>query len=54
MLQKDHITVNIIDLLSRRYLPPVERHRYKIKFVPVVEGDLTEDQREAALSYDAR
>ncbi|XP_078689696.1 schlafen-like protein 2 [Branchiostoma floridae x Branchiostoma belcheri] len=33
--QKDHVVTGMVDLMGR-YNPPVARHRWKIKFVPVV------------------
>lgn len=36
--QKDHIVGSLDDLLSR-YCPPVKSHRYKVKFVPVVDDE---------------
>ena len=35
-----------MDDLMQRYSPPVEPHRYKVKFIPVVDCDSTEEQRQ--------
>lgn len=40
--EKDHIVVSLDDLMSR-YIPPVEEHRYSIKFVPAVEEDVSDE-----------
>lgn len=39
--QKDHVVGDLDDLMNR-YNPPVKRHRYKVRFVPVVDQDATE------------
>ncbi|OWF47152.1 uncharacterized protein LOC110454745 [Mizuhopecten yessoensis] len=41
--QKDHVVSSLDDLMSR-YTPPVKQHRYKIRFVPVVDQDATEEE----------
>lgn len=50
--RKDHIKVELDDVMAS-YKPPVERHRYKIKFVPVVEENATKEEIDHVLSYDA-
>ncbi|XP_048752200.2 uncharacterized protein LOC125663844 [Ostrea edulis] len=42
--QKDHVVGSLDDLMSR-YTPHVAPHRYKVKFVPVVQEDCTEEER---------
>ena len=43
-----------LDDLLQRYTPPVEKHRYQINFVPVVDKDMTEKEIEIAVNYDSR
>ena len=50
ILQKDHLVAALDDLMSR-YTPPVQQHRYKVRFVPVVEENTTPEQRAAILAY---
>ncbi|XP_060081569.1 uncharacterized protein LOC132560884 [Ylistrum balloti] len=38
---KDHVVGSLDDLMAR-YNPPVKQHRYKVRFVPVVDKDATE------------
>ncbi|XP_061197361.1 uncharacterized protein LOC133205542 [Saccostrea echinata] len=42
--QKDHVIGSLDDLMSR-YTPPVAPHRYKVKFVPVIQKECTEEER---------
>ncbi|XP_013418493.1 uncharacterized protein LOC106179420 [Lingula anatina] len=49
---KDHMVVAVDDLMSR-YTPPVASHRYKIRFIPVVQRDATEEQIETLCNYDS-
>ncbi|XP_014681127.1 PREDICTED: uncharacterized protein LOC106821008 [Priapulus caudatus] len=37
--QKDHLRAGIDDLLQNRFYPSVSQHRYRVKFVPVIEKD---------------
>ncbi|CAH1269551.1 Hypp4201 [Branchiostoma lanceolatum] len=48
--QKDHVVTGMVDLMGR-YNPPVARHRWKIKFVPVVT---LRDEIEAGKAADVR
>jgi len=47
----DHIRFNLDDLFSR-YNPTVERHRYSIEFIPVVEDDATDDEILKAVNFN--
>lgn len=49
--QKDHVVASIDEVFSR-YVPPVKRHRYKVRFKPVLESDSMEEY-EHFLSEDA-
>ncbi|ELT93749.1 hypothetical protein CAPTEDRAFT_227361 [Capitella teleta] len=49
---RDHLVAALDDLMSR-YSPPVEAHRYKINFVPVVESETTQEQRAAIVRYNS-
>jgi len=51
--KKDHVIVNLDDLMSR-YDPPVEKHRYKIRYVPVVAPDSTAEEIQRTLAFDSR
>ncbi|KAK3085449.1 hypothetical protein FSP39_003502 [Pinctada imbricata] len=43
--QMDHVVGGLDDLMQR-YSPPVTKHRYRVKFVPVFPEDTTEEQRQ--------
>lgn len=49
--QKDHVMASIDEVFSR-YSPPVKRHRYKVRFKPVLESDSV-DEFERFQSEDA-
>lgn len=49
--KKDHLMLNVDDLLSQ-YNPPVEKSRYKIRFVPVVAPNSTPEQIKRTVDYD--
>ena len=51
--QKDHV-VSSLDDLMKRYRPPVEEHRYTVKFVPIVDEDCSEEDIARIVSYDSR
>ncbi|XP_074645719.1 schlafen-like protein 2 [Tubulanus polymorphus] len=51
--QMDHIVASVDDLMSR-YSPPVQSHRYKIKFVPCVSKNATDDEIAIQSSFDQR
>ncbi|KAK2187982.1 hypothetical protein NP493_148g04045 [Ridgeia piscesae] len=51
--QKDHVRVSLDDLMER-YHPPVEEHRYTVKFVPIVDKDCSEEDIERIVSYNSR
>lgn len=51
--QQDHVTGSLDDLMSR-YKPPVKKHRYRLKFVPVVDHKCSEEEIIKQCSYDAR
>lgn len=42
--QKDHLVASLDDLMSR-YTPAVAPHRYRVRFVPVVQKDSSEEER---------
>nr|XP_022336011.1 uncharacterized protein LOC111132493 [Crassostrea virginica]XP_022336012.1 uncharacterized protein LOC111132493 [Crassostrea virginica]XP_022336013.1 uncharacterized protein LOC111132493 [Crassostrea virginica]XP_022336014.1 uncharacterized protein LOC111132493 [Crassostrea virginica] len=42
--QKDHVVASVDDLMSR-YTPSVAPHRYKVRFVPVVQRESSEEER---------
>ncbi|KAL5020985.1 hypothetical protein ScPMuIL_000140 [Solemya velum] len=42
--QKDHVCESVHDTVSR-YNPPVKRHRYKIKIIPVISQNSSEEDR---------
>ncbi|KAI0234738.1 hypothetical protein LSAT2_014952 [Lamellibrachia satsuma] len=50
--QKDHV-VSSLDDLMKRYRPPVEEHRYTVKFVPIVDEDCSEEDIARIVSYDS-
>ncbi|XP_063441186.1 uncharacterized protein LOC134721860 [Mytilus trossulus] len=50
--QQDHVMGSLDDLMSR-YKPPVKKHRYRIKFVPVVDPKCSEEEIIKQCSYDA-
>jgi len=47
----DHIMVNMQDLMER-YKPPVEKHRWKLIWVPVVSKTAVPAEIQMALQYD--
>ncbi|KAK2144735.1 hypothetical protein LSH36_735g01054 [Paralvinella palmiformis] len=51
IFKMDHIRFNLDDLFSR-YNPTVERHRYSIEFIPVVEDDATDDEILKAVNFN--
>ncbi|GFN80037.1 schlafen protein [Plakobranchus ocellatus] len=53
LYQRDHVIKSMHDLMSR-YSPPVSKHRYKVRFVPVLPRDTTEEEREELLKADTR
>lgn len=52
-LQKDHLVTAVDDLMTR-YIPPVESHRYKVEFVPVVDKESKEEERMQIVHYDSQ
>lgn len=42
-----------MDDLMNRYHPPVEEHRYSVKFVPVVDGNMSDDEIIKGVTFDA-
>lgn len=50
--QKDHVRVSLDDLMER-YHPPVEEHRYTVKFVPIVDKDCSEEDIARIVSYNS-
>ena len=53
IFQKDHLVASLDDLMSR-YTPPVESHRYKIRFVPAVDSDASPEDIHGQVNYDSR
>ncbi|XP_064640322.1 uncharacterized protein LOC135495522 [Lineus longissimus] len=49
--QKDHLLTSMDDLASR-YDPPLLKHRYKVRFVPVLDNNCTDDDISALTSFD--
>ena len=49
----DHFHAQLEDLMSR-YNPPVEDHRYEVKFVPVVNKNASEEDIDRAVSFKPR
>ncbi len=52
-LQKDHIVLSLDDTMSR-YNPPVETHRYSIKFVPAVHPNCSTKEILATVTHNSR
>ena len=52
-LQKDHLIVNLDDVMDR-YTPKVERHRYKIQFVPVVPPNSSQEEITRTVNFDSK
>ena len=50
--QMDHVIVSLKDALNA-YTPPVEKHRYTVNFVPVVEQTATHQEIGEILSFDS-
>ena len=51
--QKDHVVKSMNDLMSR-YSPAVPKHRYRVRFVPVLSPDTPEQEREELAKVDTR
>lgn len=51
-LQKEHFLGSLDDLMSR-YIPPVAPHRYKVRFVPVVDSDSSKEDILQLCTFDA-
>ncbi|ESO98238.1 hypothetical protein LOTGIDRAFT_159033 [Lottia gigantea] len=50
--QKDHVVGSLQDLMSR-YNPPVLSHRYKVRFIPVIDKGCTPSQIAQQCNYDS-
>ena len=51
-LKKDHMVGNLDDLLMGQYSPPVERNRYRLRFIPVVSPNSSQEEISRAIKYE--
>ena len=51
--QRDHIYASITDTMGR-YTPVVEPHRYRVRFVPVVDKQPSERDIKEVLHFNSR
>jgi len=50
--KKDHLMINLDDLMAQ-YNPPVEKARYKMRFVPVVAANSTKEEISRTIAFDS-
>lgn len=50
--RKDHLQLALDDVMQN-YVPPVEKHRYSLTFVPVIAPNVSEDTKERIINYDS-
>ena len=51
--QMDHFRAQLEDVMGR-YHPPVEPHRYDVKFIPVVNNNASDEEILSATTFKPR